>query len=234
MDDVGYGHDAGYGHGLGPGREPRRRHRRHGAAARSQRAHLCGRPPRHDGQRHRSPAARVGIRAHRHHHPRRARPDRPRRRARLCRRAARRRRCDGRRADGWHPSQTQLPGGLQLRQPGDAVQRHPWGARAEGAAAAVSGLLLRLPRLAPQRLRKEALLTGPLAPINKPNAMAKIAGIKLCERFNRQYGRESRTGIPQNLYGPGDKFHPDNSHVILAHPRRFHEAARAGEVKVTI
>ncbi|MEY4198914.1 MAG: hypothetical protein RLZZ265_654, partial [Verrucomicrobiota bacterium] len=90
------------------------------------------------------------------------------------------------------------------------------------------------PRLAPQPLREEALLTGPLEPTNEPYAVAKIAGIKLCESFNRQHGRDYRSVMPTNLYGPGDNFHPDNSHVIPALLRRFHEAARAGAPEVTI
>jgi len=90
------------------------------------------------------------------------------------------------------------------------------------------------PRLAPQPMREDALLTGPLEPTNEPYAVAKIAGIKLCESVNRQHGRDYRSVMPTNLYGPGDNFHPDNSHVIPALLRRFHEAARAGAPEVTI
>ncbi len=90
------------------------------------------------------------------------------------------------------------------------------------------------PRLAPQPMREDALLTGPLEPTNEPYAVAKIAGIKLCESFNRQHGRDYRSVMPTNLYGPGDKFHPDNSHVIPALMRRFHEAARAGAAEVVV
>lgn len=90
------------------------------------------------------------------------------------------------------------------------------------------------PRLAPQPMREDALLTGPLEPTNEPYAVAKIAGIKLCESVNRQHGRDYRSVMPTNLYGPGDNFHPDNSHVIPALLRRFHEAARAGADEVTI
>lgn len=90
------------------------------------------------------------------------------------------------------------------------------------------------PRLAPQPMREEALLTGTLEPTNEPYAIAKIAGIKLCESHNRQHGRDYRSVMPTNLYGPNDNFHPDNSHVIPALLRRFHEAtlAQAGEVLV--
>jgi GDP-L-fucose synthase len=90
------------------------------------------------------------------------------------------------------------------------------------------------PRLAPQPIREDALLTAPLEPTNEPYALAKIVGIKLCEAFNRQYGRDYRSVMPTNLYGPGDNFHPENSHVIPALLRRFHEAAQHGADEVTI
>jgi len=80
------------------------------------------------------------------------------------------------------------------------------------------------PRLAEQPIREDALLTGPLEPTNEPYAIAKIAGIKMCESYNRQYGRDYRSVMPTNLYGPGDNYHPQNSHVIPALIRRFHEA----------
>lgn len=84
------------------------------------------------------------------------------------------------------------------------------------------------PRLAPQPMAEDALLTGPLEPTNEPYAVAKIAGIKLCESYNRQYGAshglDYRSVMPTNLYGPGDNYHPENSHVIPALIRRFHEA----------
>jgi len=79
-----------------------------------------------------------------------------------------------------------------------------------------------------------ALLTGPLEPTNEPYAIAKIAGIKLCESYNRQHGTDYRSVMPTNLYGPGDNFHPENSHVLPALIRRFHEAARAGLEEVVI
>ncbi|SEL60903.1 GDP-L-fucose synthase [Ectothiorhodospira marina] len=90
------------------------------------------------------------------------------------------------------------------------------------------------PRLAEQPMREEALLTGALEPTNEPYAVAKIAGIKLCESYNRQYGRDYRSVMPTNLYGPGDNFHPDNSHVIPALLRRFHEAVQRGDEEVVI
>lgn len=80
------------------------------------------------------------------------------------------------------------------------------------------------PRLAPQPIREEYLLTGLLEPTNEPYAIAKIAGIKLCESIARQYSREYRSIMPTNLYGPGDNYHPENSHVIPALLCRFHEA----------
>jgi len=90
------------------------------------------------------------------------------------------------------------------------------------------------PRLAPQPMREDALLTGLLESTNEPYAIAKIAGIKLCESYNRQYGTDYRSVMPTNLYGPGDNFHPENSHVLPALIRRFHEAARAGIDEVVV
>lgn len=90
------------------------------------------------------------------------------------------------------------------------------------------------PRLAPQPMPESALLTGPLEPTNEPYAIAKIAGIKLCESYNRQYGTDYRSVMPANLYGPGDNFHPLNSHVVPALLWRFHEASRRGQEQVTV
>jgi GDP-L-fucose synthase len=90
------------------------------------------------------------------------------------------------------------------------------------------------PRMAPQPMREDALLTGPLEPTNEPYAVAKIAGIKLCESYNRQYGTDYRSVMPTNLYGPGDNYHPQNSHVIPALIRRFHEAKQHGDASVKI
>jgi GDP-L-fucose synthase len=90
------------------------------------------------------------------------------------------------------------------------------------------------PRDVPQPMAETALLTGVLEPTNEPYAIAKIAGIKLCESYNRQHGVDYRSVMPTNLYGPGDNFHPENSHVLPALIRRFHEAARAGQDEVVI
>jgi len=90
------------------------------------------------------------------------------------------------------------------------------------------------PRECPQPIREEYLLSGPLEPTNEPYAIAKIAGIKLCESYNRQYGVDYRSVMPTNLYGPGDNYHPENSHVIPALIRRFHEAKEARAPKVTM
>lgn len=90
------------------------------------------------------------------------------------------------------------------------------------------------PKLAAQPMAEEALLTGRLEPTNEPYAIAKIAGIKLCESYNRQYGRDYRSVMPTNLYGPGDNYHPENSHVIPGMIRRFHEAKLAGNDTVFI
>jgi len=90
------------------------------------------------------------------------------------------------------------------------------------------------PRMAIQPMSEEALLTGSLEPTNEPYAIAKIAGIKLCESYNRQYGTDYRSVMPTNLYGPGDNYHPENSHVIPALIRRFHEAKINGADKVVV
>jgi GDP-L-fucose synthase len=90
------------------------------------------------------------------------------------------------------------------------------------------------PRNAPQPMREESLLSGQLEPTNEPYAIAKIAGIKLCESFNRQFGRDYRSAMPTNLYGPGDNYHPQNSHVIPALLRRFYEAIERDDRTVTI
>jgi len=90
------------------------------------------------------------------------------------------------------------------------------------------------PRAVAQPMREDALLTGVLEPTNEPYALAKIAGIKLCESYNRQYGTDYRSVMPTNLYGQGDNFHPENSHVIPAVMRRFHEAKLRGDAQVVV
>lgn len=90
------------------------------------------------------------------------------------------------------------------------------------------------PKEADTPTREEQLLSGPLEPTNEPYAIAKIAGIKLCESYNRQYGTDYRSVMPTNLYGPGDNFHPENSHVLPGLIRRFHEAVQQGHQKVVI
>ncbi|MEO9778512.1 MAG: GDP-L-fucose synthase [Sedimentitalea sp.] len=90
------------------------------------------------------------------------------------------------------------------------------------------------PKLAEQPMAEDALLTGTLEPTNEPYAIAKIAGIKLCESYNRQYGTDYRSVMPTNLYGPGDNFHPENSHVLPALILRFHKAVQEGAKEVVI
>ncbi|MBL0641759.1 GDP-L-fucose synthase [Aeromonas veronii] len=90
------------------------------------------------------------------------------------------------------------------------------------------------PKLAEQPMTEAALLTGTLENTNEPYAIAKIAGIKLCESYNRQYGRDYRSVMPTNLYGENDNFHPENSHVIPALMRRFHEAKLRGYKEVVV
>ena len=90
------------------------------------------------------------------------------------------------------------------------------------------------PRLAPQPMTEDALLTGPLEPTNEWYAIAKIAGIKLAQAYRRQHGADFISVMPANLYGPGDNYHPDNSHVAAALIRRFHEAKAGGTRRVTV
>jgi len=90
------------------------------------------------------------------------------------------------------------------------------------------------PQLAPQPMKEEHLLTGLLEPTNEPYAIAKIAGIKMCESYNRQYGTRFIAVMPTNLYGPGDNFHPENSHVLPALIRRFHEAKQHNAPEVVV
>ena len=106
-------------------------------------------------------------------------------------------------------------------------------------ASGVKGLLFLgssciYPKLADQPLTEDSLLTGVLEPTNEPYAIAKIAGIKLCESYNRQYGTDFRSVMPTNLYGPNDNYHGENSHVIPALIKRFHEAKLAGSESVTV
>lgn len=109
----------------------------------------------------------------------------------------------------------------------------------EAHTAGVSNLLFLgssciYPKLAEQPMRESALLTGTLEPTNEPYAVAKIAGIKLCESYNRQYGTDYRSVMPTNLYGPFDNFHLENSHVIPALLRKFHDARESGAESVEV
>jgi GDP-L-fucose synthase len=90
------------------------------------------------------------------------------------------------------------------------------------------------PRLAPQPLHEDAVLTGPLEPTNEPYAIAKLAGIKMAEAYRSQYGSDFISVMPTNLYGPGDNYHPEYSHVVAALIRRFHEAKLSGASEVTV
>ena len=90
------------------------------------------------------------------------------------------------------------------------------------------------PREANQPMSEDALLSGVLEPTNEPYAIAKIAGIKMCESYNRQYTRDYRSVMPTNLYGPGDNYHPDNSHVVPGLIRRFHDAKVKNKAEVTV
>jgi len=90
------------------------------------------------------------------------------------------------------------------------------------------------PRLCPQPIKEEYLLTGPLEPTNEPYALAKISGIRMCQAYRQQFGFDAISVMPTNLYGPGDNYHPENSHVLPALLRRFHEAREADAPDVTI
>src|SRR5450830_1526963 len=90
------------------------------------------------------------------------------------------------------------------------------------------------PKMAPQPMKEAYLLTGPLEPTNRPYALAKIAGVEMCWSYNRQYGTQYLAAMPTNLYGPGDNYHPENSHVIPALIRKFHEAKVANAPTVTV
>jgi len=90
------------------------------------------------------------------------------------------------------------------------------------------------PKLAPQPLREDSLLTGPLEPTNEPYAIAKIAGIKLCESYNRQYGRQYVSAMPTNLYGPNDNYDLQSSHVLPALIRKAHEAKLRGDHELVV
>ena len=90
------------------------------------------------------------------------------------------------------------------------------------------------PKMAPQPLREDSLLTGPLESTNRAYALAKIAGVELCWSYNRQYGAKFLGVMPTNLYGPGDNYHPENSHVIPGLLRKFHEARATGAESVTV
>src|SRR6185312_6422661 len=90
------------------------------------------------------------------------------------------------------------------------------------------------PKLAPQPLREDSMLTGPLEPTNEPYAIAKIAGIKMVEAYRSQYGSDFISVMPTNLYGPGDNYHPEYSHVVAALIRRFHDAKAAGLANLVV
>ena len=114
----------------------------------------------------------------------------------------------------------------------DAVIDGAW--RAGVAKFCFLGSSCIYPRLAPQPITEEALLTGPLEQTNEWYAIAKIAGIKMLQAYRRQYGFDGISLMPTNLYGPGDNFHPENSHVVPALMRRFHEAKLAGLPEVIV
>ena len=122
-----------------------------------------------------------------------------------------------------------LSGGVSLRQPDDRGQRHPRSLRGSGVEKLLFlGSSCIYPKLAPQPIPEDALLSGPLEPTNEWYAIAKIAGIKLCQAYRRQYGCDFISAMPTNLYGPGDNYDLETSHVIPALMRKAHEAKLRG------
>jgi GDP-L-fucose synthase len=165
-----------------------------------------------------------------HRHPLRARSARSTCRAALVSRAPAHGGGAGGRQGGRHRRQQHLSSRFPARQPQDPDPRD----RNRLALSGVRRLLFLgssciYPKFAAQPIREEALLTGPLEPTNEWYAIAKIAGIKLCEALRRQHGFDAISLMPTNLYGPGDNYHPTNSHVLPALIRRFHEAAQQPE-----
>ena len=123
---------------------------------------------------------------------------------------------------------------LSLREPHARHPRDPRSGAKRRPALLFLGSSCIYPKLAAQPIREDSLLTGPLEPTNEGYAIAKIAGLKLCEMYRRQYGKRFISAMPTNLYGPGDNFHPDLSHVIPGMMRRFHEAKTSGAPSVTV
>ena len=113
----------------------------------------------------------------------------------------------------------------------NAIRGQPRGRR---RASAVPGVVLHLSQTCPQPIREEELLTGPLEPTNEWYAIAKIAGLKICQAYRRQFGDDFISAMPTNLYGRGDNYHPEHSHVPAALIRRFHEAKLANAPTVTV
>ena len=120
--------------------------------------------------------------------------------------------------------QQHLSGGVHPRKPVDQCQLDPFGMEAWVARFLNLGSSCIYPRDAEQPLKEECLLSGPLEPTNSAYALAKIAGLEMCRHYRAQYGALFHSAMPTNLYGPGDNYHPDNSHVLPALIRRFHEA----------
>ena len=188
-------------------------------------ADLRRRPPRPGGLGARAAAARRGLPQPGHAHPRRARPHRRRGGARILRpREARHVFCSPRRRSAASSPTTPT---RRSSSTTTSPSRPTSSTRRIGPAC---GELLFLgssciyPRDCPQPIKEEYLLTGPLEPTNEPYAIAKIAGIKMCEAYNRQYGTRYLCAMPTNLYGPGDNYDLQTSHVLPALIRKFHEA----------
>ena len=123
-----------------------------------------------------------------------------------------------------HPCEQRLSGSISSTKTCDCRERNRRGVSCRRRQAAVPWLILHLSAARAAADPEEALLTGPLEPTNEWYAIAKIAGIKLCQAYRRQYGADFISVMPTNLYGPGDNYHPENSHVVAALIRRFHEA----------
>ena len=168
-------------------------------------------------------------------HARRARPDRRGRRAALFEQERPRLCLSGRGQSRRHSRQRSLSGGLHPRKPAHSDQRD----RCQPTAPASTGCsfwapVCIYPKLCPQPIKEEYLLTGPLEPTNRPYALAKIAGIEMCWSYNRQYGTRYLAAMPTNLYGPGDNFDLQNSHVLPALIRKVAEAKAPGQKQIVV
>jgi GDP-mannose 4,6-dehydratase len=197
-------------------------------------ARLGRRPSRHGRLGHRAAAGVRGLRGP-DRHARRGRPHRSQTRSGASSPTPAGRHLHGRGQGRRDPGQRHLSGRFPLRQPDDRGQRHRGGVSRRRRQAAVPRLQLHLSARSPRsRSRRDALLTGPLEPTNEWYAIAKIAGIKLAQAYRKQHGCDFISAMPTNLYGPGDNYDLNSSHVLPALIRKAHEAKLAGADHIVI